>query len=254
LKYLSVAQARESAGLRLVVTVGVPGPWSESAKKLFEFKQLAYQPVAQYLNEGNTDLKAWVGVRNAPVAIMDSVPPVTHWQDVLLLAEQLRPSPALLPAEPKSRDAVLTVSDAICGERGFGWWRRLMLIEMARQLAPTDPATDGIQRSYGFDASNASQAPERVAEVLVTLAARLQRQQRAGSEYFVGSDISACDIYWACFSLMVRPLPDRDAPMPAVVRQFYSSSHPVLDAALDPMLFEHRDRIFKRHLTLPLDF
>jgi glutathione S-transferase len=254
LRYLSVAQARESAGLRLVVTVGVPGPWSESAKKLFEFKGLAYQPVAQYLNEDNADLKAWVGVRNAPVAVTDAAPPATHWREVLQLAEDLAPFPALLPAEPQHREAALRVCAAICGERGFGWWRRLMLIELARQLAPADPATDDIQRGYGFDTTNTSQAPAQVAAALQALAARLHRQQQAGSEFLVGCDISACDIYWACFSLMVKPLPERDAPMPAVVRQFYASSHPLVDAAFDPILLAHRDRMFQHHLTLPLDF
>jgi hypothetical protein len=65
MEYLSVAQARSSGGLRLVLTVAVPGPWSESAKQILDYKQISYAPVAQYLNQENTDLLAWVGVRNA---------------------------------------------------------------------------------------------------------------------------------------------------------------------------------------------
>jgi glutathione S-transferase len=34
-EYLSVAEAREQPGLRLVLSVGVPGPWGEAAKALF---------------------------------------------------------------------------------------------------------------------------------------------------------------------------------------------------------------------------
>ncbi len=119
---------------------------------------------------------------------------------------------------------------------------------------PADPTTDQIQRGYGFDARSAALAPTQVAQALGALAARLHRQRGIGSDFLVGSNISACDIYWACFSLMVRPLAEHDAPMPAVVRQFYGSSHPAVDEALDPILFDHRDFIFRRYLSLPLDF
>jgi glutathione S-transferase len=38
----------------------------------------------------------------------------------------------------------------------------------------------------------------------------LQRQRAAGSDYLVGERLSACDLYWATFSLFVSPLPQED--------------------------------------------
>jgi hypothetical protein len=36
-------------------------------------------------------------------------------------------------------------------------------------------------------------------------------------------------------------------------RAMYTVRDPVLTAALDPILLEHRDRVYDRHLELPVD-
>jgi glutathione S-transferase len=254
MQYLSVAQARELSGLRLVLTVGVPGPWSESAKKILEYKRLEYSPVAQHLNQDNGELLAWVGVRNAPVLVCDNERPITSWRDILLFAERRAPNPPLLPRGPQDRELALRIAADICGEGGFGWNRRLMLMSLARRLAPVDETTERVQRSYGFAAEPAAAAPVRVAEILRGLGAQLRRQRARGISFLVGEHLSACDIYWACFSLMLRPPAHEMAPMPEAVRGLYATSDPPLDAALDEALVEHRDAIFRRYFKLPLDF
>lgn len=254
MEYLSVPQARELSGLRLVLTRGVPGPWSESAKKILEYKGLEYAPVAQYLNQENSDLLAWVGVRNAPVLVYNNETPITSWRDILLFAERRAPHPALLPHDPQDRELALRMAGDICGEGGFGWSRRLMLISMARNLAPVNEMSERVQQGYGFAAEPSAKAPARAAEILRRLGAQLRRQQARGLSFFVGEHLSACDIYWACFSLMVRPLAHEMAPMPQVVRQVYGTSDPQLDEALDDLLIAHRDTIFRKYLRLPLDF
>ena len=47
MKYLSVEEAIDMPGLRLVLTAGVPGPWGESAKAILAHKGLAFTPVLQ---------------------------------------------------------------------------------------------------------------------------------------------------------------------------------------------------------------
>ena len=49
-------------------------------------------------------------------------------------------------------------------------------------------------------------------------------------------------------------LPPEACPTPDEIRARYSSDMPALRAALDPALIAHRDRIFERHIGLPLDF
>ncbi len=45
--YVEVEEARGMAGLRLVLSPGVPGPWSEAAKGIFYVKKIPYIPVRQ---------------------------------------------------------------------------------------------------------------------------------------------------------------------------------------------------------------
>ena len=47
MKYLSVEEAIDIQGLRLVLTAGVPGPWGEAAKAILAFKHIEYTPVLQ---------------------------------------------------------------------------------------------------------------------------------------------------------------------------------------------------------------
>ena len=68
------------------------------------------------------------------------------------------------------------------------------------------------------------------------------------------SELTAVDIYWATFAAMLRPLPHELCPMPEALRGQYGHLTPEIEAALDPALLEHRDRIYERHLELPLDF
>jgi glutathione S-transferase len=254
MEYIPVQRARAAGGLRLAVTAGVPGPWSESAKKIFEYKKLAYLPVAQHSNEPNDELQAWAGVRNAPVAVYGNDAPRTSWSDILKLAERLAPLPALLPEDPEESQAALALCQEICGEWGFGWCRRLLLIELTRTLAPVDDFTAGIQRGYGFEAGVAARAAERAAQVLHRLAQRLRGQRARGYSFLSGREFGVCDLYWACFSLMIRPIAHELAPMPQIVRQFYSTPHPAIERALDEALIDHRDDVFARYLATPLDF
>jgi len=53
---------------------------------------------------------------------------------------------------------------------------------------------------------------------------------------------------------MVAPLPPKHCPMPDFMRHSYTGLTPELADALDPILLEHRDRIYERHIELPMDF
>ena len=42
--------------------------------------------------------------------------------------------------------------------------------------------------------------------------------------------------------------------MPDFMRENYTHLTPELAEALDPILIEHRDRVYQRHIALPMDF
>lgn len=266
MEYVEAAQARTMKGLRLVLTAHVPGPWGESAKKIFEYKKIPYVPVAQHAAKENPDLVAWTGVRNAPTAMYEDEPARTTWFDILMLGERLAPERPLLPQRSEERALVLGLSAEICSEWGWMWCRRAMMgtphagtPDPARVAGLSRPpwAPEDIARmraAYSVSVGGPAEAPARCADIARMLAARLHRQKAEGSDYLVGHSLTAADIYWMIHSMALEPLPHEVNPMPDWMRLSYEMIGPVLEGAKDPILLQHRDLMFARHFALPLDF
>ena len=221
--YIEPAAAKDLPGLRLALTIGVPGPWGESAKKVFEYKGINYVPVAQYPGADNEDLVAWTGIRNAPIALFDAEPPRTNFQDIVALAERLAPTPALIPDSTEDRWFCFAISNDICGERGYGWMRRHVMGSRprARDATAANPPMNPqiMRRAYGGNDREQSQAAGHVKRVLDSLEQRLFQQRARGSDYFVGNALYACDIHWACFSALLKPCLLYTSPSPRDKRQ-----------------------------------
>ncbi|MCB1740501.1 MAG: hypothetical protein KDK91_09035, partial [Gammaproteobacteria bacterium] len=119
--YVSVEEAKQRDGLRMVVVGGVPSLWGEAAKGILHIKCIPWTAVR--LTYDDEALVAWAGQRSGPVALLDDEPPVSDWQDILLLAERLAPDPALLPDAADARAQALAISRDICASGGLGWMR-----------------------------------------------------------------------------------------------------------------------------------
>jgi glutathione S-transferase len=257
MKYLSVAEARKLPGVRLVLTAYMPGPWGEAAKAVLGARNVPYVPVEQLAMEPNEDLFEWTGMRNAPIAILDDEPPQSSWLDILLLAERVGSGPSLLPEDELDRALVLGISTELCGSDGFGWSRRLeMMGRPSTRNPPTGSSFDmtRMTRMYGVTPEAIARAPTRMAAIMQGLATQLHRQEAAGSDYLVTDRLTVCDLHWAALSLFVSPLPPEQCAMPDFMRENYSHLTPELAEALDPILLRHRDRVYERHIALPLDF
>ncbi len=122
-QYIDFEQAQQQPGLRMIVVKGLPSPWGEAAKGIFQFKQLEFS--ATYHDPMSREMSAWTGSRSAPVAIYNNEAPIESWLDILLLAERLAPQPALLPQDPEQRALTISLCKDLCGEMGLGWTRRL---------------------------------------------------------------------------------------------------------------------------------
>ncbi|MBW1882975.1 MAG: hypothetical protein JRH16_22745 [Deltaproteobacteria bacterium] len=82
----------------------------------------------------------------------------------------------------------------------------------------------------------------------------LEAQRAAGSSYYVGDALTALDLYSAVLvSVMVDPLPPAQCPMPEPMRAGFGAGDACL-GSLRPILLEHRDRVYARHLPLPMVF
>lgn len=251
-EWLDVATARDLAGLRLVLTAGVPGPWGESAKGIFHAKGIPFARVAQSLGGDNDALRAWTGRDDAPIAVWNDEKPRDNWIDIALLAERIAPSPRLVPDDVDERARVFGLGRELCGELGLGWCRRLMLVQQLKKAAPDLPVTGYLASRYGWDPEIAAAAPARVAAILRTFVAQLAAQRDAGRRYLVGDALSVLDIWWAAFAVMIEPLPHELCPMRADTRMAYQVRDPVVRDASDPALIAHRDFIYREHLELPV--
>lgn len=254
MEYISVEDAIDRPGLRLVLSAGVPGPWGEAAKAILAYKQLAFTPVYQQGGGENAALQAWTGQTSAPVAVYDNLPPACHWYDLLMLAERLAPQRPLVPADCAQRVEVIGLSALIAGMDGFGWHRRLQML--APLLALPEPPAPMVRlgEKYGWSPAALEVAPARLHAISAHLDAVLARQASVGSDYLVGNSVSAADFYWANFAAMLKPLPHKDNPMPDYLRKSYESADAATLALLTPRLEAHRDRMYQRHIALPLDF
>ena len=255
MEYVSVEDAKDSDGLRVALTMGVPGPWSQAARYLFEFKGIPYIAVGQKGGRDNPDLFEWTGHRNAPVVVFNDEPPRTGWHEIIMLAERIAPQPALVPVTSSARAEMFGLITEIASEGGLAWLRRLRLIEILYGAASGDPRArkgpDTLATRYGFSPDATVEAEVGCKNILVMLSECLKLQADRGSEYFVGDSFTAADLYWACFSQLVAPMPEDINPMPPLLRSAYK---PPKSLSVDPILIAHRDLIYGRHLSLPLEF
>jgi glutathione S-transferase len=188
------------------------------------------------------------------VAIYENERPRAGWAEILLLTERLAPAPSLLPADPAGRAVVFGLAHEICGEAGLGWSRRLQLVHAGLHNAGGFPerVAKYLGRKYGYSPEAGAASGRRVAELVGMLVARLKAQREAGSRYYVGNALTAVDVYSATFTAMFGALPPEQCAMDASTRAAFEIRDAQTEAALDPILFEHRDMMYAEHLELPL--
>ncbi len=251
-EYVSVEEAVKRRGLRMVVVGGVPSPWGEAAKGILHIKGIAWAAVR--LTYDDELLKEWAGQRNGPVAVYENERPRSGWAEILLLAERLAPNPSLLPQDAAERALVFGLAHEICGEGGLGWSRRLQLVHAGLHNAGGFPerVSKYLGKKYGHSPEAGAAAGARVMALLRMLVARLKAQQQAGSRYSVGNALTAVDVYSSTFTAMFGPLPPEQCKMEASTRAAFASLDQETEAALDPILFAHRDMMYAQSLELPL--
>jgi hypothetical protein len=254
--YVDVETAKHARGMRLVLTRGVPGPWSESAKSILWVKKIPYLAVAQEGGGTNDDLVAWIGRPDAPVTVYDDEKPRAGWMEILWQAERIAPEPRLIPDDVELRAAMFGYAHELCGENGLGWSRRLMMIDkmLPRDGDPLrgDGPAERMGKRYGYSREAAAKAPARAVAILTALSKRFRDQRAAGHDYLLGESLTALDIYWAAFAALIEPLPVELCPTPDWIRPFCVCDDETVRSAVDPALLRHRDFVYQRHLELPV--
>jgi len=252
-KISDIEQARAMSGLRIVTITNVPSPWGEALRGFVRIKGLDHTAVRIAPGLPLDALQAWTAQASFPVAAWNDERPRSQWNDQLYLVERLKPAPALIPSRVEDRILMFGLSNEICGENGFGWARRLMMIHPALSSGQKSAFAEYLGPKYGYSREAAEAAPVRVASIMNALSAQLAKQKRADSRFFIGGSISALDVYWATFAALVKPLANELCPMSPGFRASYTTDDPTVVAAMNPILFEHRDFIYREYLELPVD-
>jgi len=256
-EYLSVEEARNLSGLRVVLSPGVPGPWSEAAKGILYVKKIPYVRVRQDIGGENRALIDWTAQATAPVFAWNDERPRSTWIEQLFLAERLQPNPALIPTKIEDRVLMFGYCNELCGEHGFGWSKRLMLVHPTLSNPNVDEKSRAFSQyigtKYGYTAPEAEGAAARCARIVQFLVTRLEQQQASGSKFYIGNQLSALDIYSSTFAALIQPLPHEQCPMPAPFRKMYTNTDPLIQTAAKPILFAHRDFIYREYLELPIE-
>jgi glutathione S-transferase len=251
-EYISVADAIARRGLRMVVISKVPSPWGEAAKGILHIKGIDFAAVRLVYDD--PALAKWAGQLSAPVVVYDDEPPRSGWAEILMLAERLAPQPPLLSLVPEARGRAVLLAEKICNQGGLGWCRRLQLVHAGhtRTGGFAERVAGYLGGKYGYDAAAAEQYGPRVVALLGELAALLKTQRQAGKSYYLGDQLNAVDVYSATFMALFKPLPPEQCDMHPGLRAAFEWLDPATAAALDPVLLEHRDMMYARHLQLPL--
>jgi glutathione S-transferase len=249
IQYVSVEEAIDRPGLRMVVVGKVPSPWGEAAKGFLHLKGLDF--VAVRLAYDDPALEQWAGQLSGPVVFYEAEPPRSGWAEILMLAERLAPSPPLLSLEPNARGREIELANDLCGERGLGWTRRLQLVHAGAAKIGGFPGRVGayLGGKYGYDAAQAATYGPRVCELLRKLAKALRA---TGGPYYFGDRLNAVDVYSAAFMALFKPLPEAQCAMEPWARAAFEYLDDETRAALDPALLAHRDLMYQRHLPVPL--
>jgi glutathione S-transferase len=253
LEYRSFEEIKNHPGLRIVLVKGAPSPWGQAAKTIFEVKGLDYVAAPWAGGEPNADIVAWGGEASAPIVAWAKEKPISRWIDILYLAERLSPTPSLIPADAAQRALMIGFSHEICGEMGIGWNRRLQLFAPAFASGTPPEAMSRMGSKYGYNEGDVKAAGERIAASLKALTAQLKSQYARGVKYFIGDRLSALDIYWTAFTNLIDPLPKEQCPMADARREAFGANDPIVKAAMDPLLLEHRTKIFHECFRNPME-
>ncbi|MEA2679771.1 MAG: hypothetical protein QOK03_1493 [Candidatus Binataceae bacterium] len=253
LQYRSFQEIVDHPGLRIVMVLGMPSPWAQAAKTIFEIKGLEYVPAPWLPGEANEEIAKWGGETSAPIVAWAKERPIHRWIDILYLAERLAPTPSSIPQDATKRALMIGLSNEICGELGIGWNRRLQILAPAFKSGTPPPQVARMGGKYGYNEGDAKAAGERTARSLMALDTQLKSQYARGAHFFIGDDLSALDIYWTAFANLLDPLPKEQCPMPEGYRPGFKVSDPVIKEALTPLLLEHRSRIFREYFRDPME-
>ncbi len=253
MRFGTLEEARSTTGLKLVVAASLPSPWSEAAKGILHIRGVD----ALLVRFSSTDkaVREWMGWHNVPVLLADGEPIRTHWTEILETAERLaadKGSPSLVPSDEDERMRLFGLAHELLGENGLVWSGRLLAVHRGLE---TEGREGFPLRIAQYLAPKYGYAPQRVDAARARVRSLFDRFARllAGRTYALGGALTALDVYIATAIGPFAPLSEELCPdTHPIVRHAFATASPDLFSAIPPVLVAHRDRIYAKHLELPV--
>lgn len=250
-EYVDLKDARTAEGVRMSVISGIPSPWSEAAKGILHIKRIDWKAVRH--SPGDPELQGWTGCHNAPALVYNDEPSRSAWIDILLFAEHHSGEPKLIPEDAETRALMLGLAHEFMGQDGLCWLRRLQLVHGGKQMqGPARDHAEYIASKYRYAAQDIPRGHNRIIELLHLFSSMLTRQKSVGLPYYIGDTPTALDIYSAVSMALFAPLPEEHCAMPPATRMAFGMTDEATRDSLAPVLLDHRDMMYERHLALPL--
>ena len=268
--WLSVAQAREARGVRVTDSPYWGAWWAQALRGILYVKKIPYRkvvhpPFRDDDEEAQRELFEWTAQTSVPMMAYRgpgkngrAVEVIrSDWLGQLMLAEQIAPQPSLLPSDLGERVQMIGLSSEIMSPQGLMWQGRLAMAELYRSAEMTEKQRSffGHREFLGGKYShiaNGRPPLENVKDVLRLLDDVLLQNERSGSAFFVGENLTALDIYWTYVSNLALILPKEELPVMRFNRDMYTRINEELAPHLTDRLLAHRKRTLQTYLECPV--
>jgi len=205
IKFITLEEsASMEKGTRVTFVPGVQAMFSEALKNICYVKKVplirVLHPIMGVDEKTGEDRQAKLyeltSQTSLPTMFHDKERPRNVWIEQLDLAERIgsKDSPRLIPDKFELRADMLGLCAVVLGEDGLTWNMRILI-------------DSPLGQKYGYSEEASSAAPKKIAEVITLIDKRLEAQEKQGSRYLVGDELTAVDIYWATMSMTVLPVP-----------------------------------------------
>jgi hypothetical protein len=111
-EYVEIEKAIKMPGLRLVLPLGIPGPWGEAVKGVLHVKKIPYIKVRHDLFDYSALLR-WTAQSSTPVLVFNEERPRSVWNDQIHFAERLQPNPPLIPAATGCAPSITSIPSGV---------------------------------------------------------------------------------------------------------------------------------------------
>lgn len=272
--WLSVTEAQTTPGLRITDSPHWGAWWAQALRGILHIKGLAYAkvvhpPFRDDEPQAQAELRHWTGQTSVPTMVSGDGTPGgdivrNDWLGQLMLAEELEPSPSLLPTDVQSRVEMIGLCHELMSPQGFMWNGRIAMSDMFRDAQMSDKQRRFFGRGkflggkYSFNGKPGT-ALDNMVECLTVLESRLIASARDSAcgrtgdgPLFFGTTLTALDIYWVYASNFISILPEADLPVMRFNRAMYTGINEALDASRWPQLLTHRDHVLRTYLPCPV--